>query len=144
MSWHEVAYKRDESMQHDTGPQPELRAWRVLAAMWPASERASRPQVSLARVSSCIPSPCTPFAPPNWQTRRWRAGLAAQAELLDQRAVALGTLAVEVAQHAAALTHHLHQAAARVEVVLVHAQVRRELLDAARENRHLHLWGASV
>src|SRR5215470_12056382 len=47
---------------------------------------------------------------------RW---LAAQSELLDQRAVTLWTRPVEVTQHPAALTHHHEQPAARVKIVLV-------------------------
>ena len=70
--------------------------------------------------------------------------LAAQAELADQRAVALEILLLEVVQEAPAAADEHQQAAARVVVVLVLAQVLGEVVDAARQQRDLDLGGAGV
>src|SRR3954449_7404042 len=65
--------------------------------------------------------------------------LAAQAELADQRAVALEIVLLQVVQEAAATTDQHQQAAARVVVMLVLAQVFRQVVDAMRQQRHLDL-----
>src|SRR5438045_122541 len=70
--------------------------------------------------------------------------LAPQAELADQRAVALEIVLLEVVQEAAAAADEHQQAAARVMVVLVLAQVLREMVDPVREQRDLHPGGAGV
>ena len=56
--------------------------------------------------------------------------LAAQAELADQPAVALEVLLLEVVEQPAAPADEHQQAAARVVVVLVVAQVLGEVVDA--------------
>src|SRR3954468_14169600 len=65
--------------------------------------------------------------------------LAPEAELLNQRAVGLDVLALEVVQEPAAPAHELEQSAERVVVLRVRAEVLRELVDAPREQRDLHL-----
>src|SRR4051794_30813890 len=71
-------------------------------------------------------------------------GLAAQAELADQRAIPLQVLPLEVVQEAAAAADEHEQAPARVVIVLVGAQMLREVVDAAREHRDLDLGGPGV
>ena len=73
------------------------------------------------------------------ETRRAPDGLAAEAELLDERPIAVHVVPVEVVQQAPALAHEHQQAAARVVVLLVLAQVLGELVDAGREQRDLDL-----
>src|SRR3954454_14321070 len=70
--------------------------------------------------------------------------LATQAQLADQRAVALEVLLLQVVQEAAAAADEHQQAAARVVVVLVLAQVLGEVVDARGEQRDLHLGGTRV
>src|SRR4051812_24786325 len=70
--------------------------------------------------------------------------LAAQAELLDQGAVALEILALQVIQEAAAPSDELEQAATRVVVVLVRAEVLGQLVDALGQHRDLDLGRAGV
>src|SRR3954467_15540441 len=70
--------------------------------------------------------------------------LAAQAELLDQGAVALEILALQVVQEAAAPSDELEQAATRVVVVLVRAEVLGQLVDALGQHRDLDLGRAGV
>ena len=70
--------------------------------------------------------------------------LAAQAELADQRAVALEILLLQVVQEAAAAADEHQQAAARVVIVLVLAQVLGEMVDARGEQRDLDLGGTGV
>src|SRR5215831_21016323 len=78
------------------------------------------------------------FHPPcNWE-------LAAQAELLDEGAVALEVVLLQVVQEAAAPPDELEQPAPRVMVVLVRAQMLGQLVDPLREHRDLHLRRAGV
>lgn len=70
--------------------------------------------------------------------------LAAQAEAFDQLVVLLNVPALQVVEHAATLRDHLEQAAPRVVVFLVRSEVLGELVDALREQRHLHLRRARV
>src|SRR3954470_24916459 len=70
--------------------------------------------------------------------------LAAQAELLDQGAVALEILALQVVQEAAAPSDELEQAATRVVVVLVRPEVLGQLVDALGEHRDLNLGRAGI
>src|SRR3954452_15196477 len=70
--------------------------------------------------------------------------LAPQAELADQRAVALEILLLEVVQEPPAPAHEHQEAAARVMVVLVRPQVLREVVDAARQQGDLDIGGAGV
>src|SRR3954452_19594886 len=70
--------------------------------------------------------------------------LAAQAELADQRAVALEVLLLQVVEEPAAAADQHQQPAARVVVVLVLAQVLGQVVDAAGQQRDLHLGGPGV
>src|SRR3954451_23030520 len=70
--------------------------------------------------------------------------LAAQAELADQRAVALEVVLLEVVEEATAAADEHQQAAARMVVVLVLAQMLGQVIDPMREQRHLNLGLAGV
>src|SRR5436190_23423372 len=71
-------------------------------------------------------------------------GLLAQAELVDERRVALRILVLQVRQQALAGVDHLQQAAAAMMVLQVGLEVRRELVDAGGEEGHLHFRRAGV
>jgi hypothetical protein len=66
-------------------------------------------------------------------------GLPAQAELGDERAVALDVLFLEVLEQPATPADQLEQTPPRVEIVLVLAQVLREVRYAPRQHRDLYL-----
>src|SRR3954462_11676173 len=70
--------------------------------------------------------------------------LPAQAELADQRAVALEILLLEVVEEPPATADQHEEAAARVVGVLVGPQMLREVVDATRQQRDLHLGRAGV
>src|SRR3954454_21803342 len=70
--------------------------------------------------------------------------LPAEAELLDEGAIALEVFALQVVQEPPAAADELQQAAARVVVVLVRPQVLRQLVDALRQHRDLDLGRARV
>src|SRR5579884_3186316 len=70
--------------------------------------------------------------------------LAAEAELLDEGAVALHVLPLQVVQEPAAPTDELEQPAARIVVVPVGAQVLGQRVDALGQHRDLHLRRARV
>src|SRR5438128_7878937 len=63
--------------------------------------------------------------------------LAPEAELLDQGAVALEIVFLEIGQEAPAARAELQQAAPRVTVLRVRPQVPGEVVDALREHRDL-------
>lgn len=65
--------------------------------------------------------------------------LFAEAEPCDQVAVAIDVAVIEVAKLPATLTNKLQQPTARVEIVLVRLKMRRQVLDAFRQDRHLYL-----
>src|SRR5690242_17221750 len=65
--------------------------------------------------------------------------LVSQAELFDQRTIALRAGPVEVAQHAAALADHLEQPPAGVIIVLVLFEMLGQIADALGQNSNLHL-----
>src|SRR5262245_15220577 len=65
--------------------------------------------------------------------------LPPQAELLDQGAVALEVRPLEVVQQTAAAADELEQAAARVVILRVRAQMVGELVDPGGEKGDLHL-----
>src|SRR5258706_6026470 len=67
-----------------------------------------------------------------------RASLLAQAEALDQRAVGLDVLALEVVEQAAALAHHGEQPAARMEILDVRLEMLGEHVDPLGEERDLN------
>src|SRR3954453_291807 len=68
----------------------------------------------------------------------------AQAEPLDQRAVARDVGALQVLQEPAALAHQDEQTTTAVVVVLVLLEVLRQVPDARREHRDLDLGRARV
>src|SRR5581483_2531106 len=70
--------------------------------------------------------------------------LAAEAELLDEGAVALEILALQVVQEPAAATDQLEQATTRVVVVLVRAQVLGQGVDPLGQHRDLDFGRARV
>src|SRR3954447_3774117 len=72
------------------------------------------------------------------------AALTAQAELADERAVALEVVLLEVVEEATAAADEHQQAAARMVVVLVLAQMLGQVIDPMREQRHLDLGLAGV
>ena len=78
--------------------------------------------------------------------RPWRRSpcLAADAELLDELAVARLVLALEVVEELAAVLHLAKEAVARGVVLLVRLEVGGELLDLLREDRDLHFAGPRV
>src|SRR6185312_144178 len=63
--------------------------------------------------------------------------LAAEAELLDEGAIALEILALQVVQEPAAAADELEQATTRVVVVLVRAQVLGQRVDPLGQHRDL-------
>src|SRR5437764_7789441 len=93
--------------------------------LWRAGARASPSAVLRWARSNFHP-------PDTWE-------LAAQAELLDEGAVALEVVLLQVVQKAAAPPDELEQPAPRVMVVLVGAQVLGQLVDPLRQHRDLHL-----
>lgn len=73
-----------------------------------------------------------------------RPPLFAEAEASDYFAVAVDVAVVEIAELTPPLANKLEEATTRVIVVLVRLQVRGEVLDALREDRHLDLRGAGI
>src|SRR5689334_6601619 len=71
-------------------------------------------------------------------------GSAAQAELLDQRAVALGLLVAQVLQQLAAAADHDQQAAARGVVLAVRLQVAGQAVDVLGQQGDLDLGRTGV
>src|SRR3954470_15046618 len=74
--------------------------------------------------------------------RLW--GSSAQAEPLDDRAVAVDVFLLHVVQKATTLADQQEQATATVVVVLVLLEVLGQVGDAVRQQRHLDLRGAGV
>ena len=70
--------------------------------------------------------------------------LLSQAQLLDQSAVGLDVLFLQISQQTSALTNHQQQAAVGVVVVAVQLQVLVEVVDALGQQRDLNLGGAGV
>src|SRR5439155_27342145 len=68
-----------------------------------------------------------------------RPVLPPEAELLDEGAVALEISLLQVLQQPAPAPDQLQQAAARIVVFRVAAQVLCQLVDACREERDLHV-----
>src|SRR5262245_40212135 len=73
---------------------------------------------------------------------RW--GLLAQPKTADDAQISLAVLVAQIGQETGALADHPQQPAAAGVVLLVCAQVLRQLLDASRQQRHLHFGGPSV
>ncbi len=70
--------------------------------------------------------------------------LFTDAQLGNDRTIALNVLLGQIVQHLAALTDHFQQAAAAVVVVDVDLQVLGELLNPGGEDGDLNLRGAGV
>src|SRR6476661_4787691 len=85
-----------------------------------------------------------PNAKKGRRTPSLRSVLPAESELRDQCPVPLDVVAPEVIQQPPTLTHEHEQSTAAVMVLLVDLQVLREMVDAPREERHLHLRRAGV
>ena len=73
-----------------------------------------------------------------------RSQLLADAQAANQIGVALGVLALQVVQQAAALADQLEQAAARVMIFRVRLEVLGEIADAFAENGDLNFRRAGV
>src|SRR6185437_1036587 len=65
-------------------------------------------------------------------------GLLAQSQLVDQIAVAIGVLALQIIEQAAALAHHQQEAAARVVILGVGLEMFGQVGDPVSEQRHLN------
>src|SRR3954447_25591695 len=86
-----------------------------------------------ARVNGAPSARASENSGAGWPAAMTAMALAAQAELADQRAVALEILLLDVVEEPPAAPDEHQQAAARVVIVLVRAQVLGEAVDAARE-----------
>src|SRR5689334_3472465 len=73
-----------------------------------------------------------------------RAALFAQAQLLDQRPIAVGIARLQVIEELAAPRHHPQQAPPRMMILDVHPEVLVEPVDAGGEERDLDLRRAGV
>src|SRR5262249_23241175 len=94
-------------------------------------------------ISTCAvcPMPIAFFRPPT----SWRSGgsrplrsdetSAADTQFVDDHAVALGILPLEVLQQAATLADQLQQAAARMVIFLVQLEVIGQAVDPFRQDR---------
>ena len=70
--------------------------------------------------------------------------LLAQAQLGNQRQIALAVLGLEVVEQLAAAAHHAQQATPTVVVFGVLFEVGHQFVDAGCQQRHLHFWAAGV
>src|SRR5712672_148556 len=70
--------------------------------------------------------------------------LLAKSEALDQAAVLVRVLALQIIEQFAALADHLQEPAPRMEVLDVRLEVLGEAVDALGEQRNLHLGRARV
>ena len=67
-----------------------------------------------------------------------------QTKLLDKRVVVALVISFEVAQVRAAISHHLEQTAARMEVLRILLEVLGELVNLLGKERDLHIGRAGV
>ena len=70
--------------------------------------------------------------------------LLTDAQLGDDRTVAVDVLLSQIVQHAATLTDHHQQTTTGVVVMLVHTQVLGQLVDTGSQDGNLDLGGAGV
>ena len=70
--------------------------------------------------------------------------LATQAELLDQRLIAIEVLALEVVEESSTLSDKLQQSATRMVILGVDLEVICQIRDALTENGHLYFWRTSI
>ena len=73
-----------------------------------------------------------------------RRSLLADAQLVDQSAVTLDVLLLQVVQQTAALADHLEQATTGVVVLGIQLQVSGQVSDALGQDSDLDLGGAGV
>src|SRR5712672_848624 len=66
------------------------------------------------------------------------SSLVPQSEFLDDRAISVDVRPLHVVEQAATRSDHLQQPAAAVMVLLVRPEVLGEVVDALREEGHLH------
>ena len=97
-----------------------------------------------AAASARIDDVCLDHARKPSETAHAVVSLAADAEALDERAVAGLVALLEVVEQRAALRHQLQQAAAGMVVLHVGLEVLGEVGDALREDRDLDLGRAGV
>src|SRR5215216_5596480 len=71
-------------------------------------------------------------------------GLIPQAQFLDDFAVVVDISALQVVEQAATLTDHLEEATATVVILLVGAEVVRQIVDALCEQRNLNASRSTV
>src|SRR5688572_27001100 len=72
------------------------------------------------------------------------AGLLANPERVDELAIAVDTLRLEIVEEPATLTDQLQEPTARMMVLRVGLEVLREVSDPLGEERDLHLGGTGV
>src|SRR4029453_1179376 len=82
--------------------------------------------------------------PPSLSVRLSLGALPAQAELLDEGAVALDVLSLKVVEESPALTDELQEPATRVVILRMRPQMLGEIVDPSREKGYLHLRRTSV
>ena len=70
--------------------------------------------------------------------------LLTDTQLGDQSTVTVDILLCQIVQHLAALTNHHQQTTAGVVVMLVHAQVIGQLVDASGQDSDLNLGGTGI
>src|SRR5689334_22871695 len=133
-------------------PHPTSTAPCACLAMTPVSnEISSSPTAREIRVASgstamliSLSVPSSSPASPAGLILHEPGALAAQAELLDEGAVALQIVLLQIRQEPAPPADHLQQPTARVMVVLVHLHVLRELGDSLGEEGDLDLCRSRV
>jgi hypothetical protein len=72
------------------------------------------------------------------------SGLIPQAQFLDDLPVTVDIRALQVIEEAATLSDHLEEATATVVILLVGAEVVRQIVDALGEQRNLNASRATV
>src|SRR5438445_7556937 len=87
-------------------------------------------------LSQLLPEARSNFHPPAWLSL---ASLPPEAELLDQGAVALEIVPLEIVEQSPPSADELEQPAARIVILRVRSQMPRQLVDASCEERDLHL-----
>lgn len=121
------ARSRVEAFAHDGLPHP-------------TTARSASPGVVGALRFSEHPIATEPLS----MSRSVCAALAAQTQTLDERLVLLGFCPPEIGEESAPLAHELEQAATRVVILLVGAEVLGESVDALGQQGHLDLRRSSV
>src|SRR5262249_8342026 len=98
--------------------------------------------------SSRLPQGDRPWPGVHPRPRAARRGVsfrsAPQAERIDQLAIAVEVLALQVVEQRAALADHLEEATPAVVVLVVVLQVLGQVRDALGQERDLNLWRTGV